>query len=274
MNRPTNEPLEQKHWDAMEASRDVESEDTWEHVFALRKEGTRSVLEKALAWCGESDPFCRSIGVSILAQLGEDGKSYRDEAIAMIRSMIGTEKDHEVITSLISAVHFREVPEGAAWLISLAQHPSEDIRWRVAWGLPIPNVSDPDTDRKTIETLMRLLADSEPQVRDWATFSLSMTDEDNAQLRDALLERMEDTDFNTRSEAAVGLAKRKEPRGVPKLVECLKSDQVGELYVEAAEMYADPSLKPALVALKRWWDVDPELLDRAIDACSQTVRTN
>ncbi|MFN9853499.1 MAG: HEAT repeat domain-containing protein [Planctomycetota bacterium] len=268
MNRPTNEPLEQKHWDAMEASRDVESEDTWEHVFALRKEGTRSVLEKALAWCGESDPFCRSIGVSILAQLGEDGKSYRDEAIAMIRSMIGTEKDHEVITSLISAVHFREVPEGAAWLISLAQHPSEDIRWRVAWGLPIPNVSDPDTDRKTIETLMRLLADSEPQVRDWATFSLSMTDEDNAHLRDALLERLEDTDFNKRSEAAVGLAKRKEPRGVPKLVECLKSDQVGELYVEAAEMYADPSLKPALVALKRWWDVDPELLDRAIAACS------
>ncbi len=106
----------------------------------------------------------------------------------MIRSMIRTEQDHEVITSLISAVHFREVPEGAAWLISLSQHPSEDIRWRVAWGLPIPNVSDPDTDRKTIETLMRLLADSEPQVRDWATFSLSMTDEDNAQLRDALLE--------------------------------------------------------------------------------------
>jgi hypothetical protein len=73
----------------------------------------RSVLEKALAWCCESDPFCRSIGVSILAQLGEDGKSYPDEAIAMIRSMIRTEQDHEVITSLISAVHFREVAEGA-----------------------------------------------------------------------------------------------------------------------------------------------------------------
>jgi hypothetical protein len=268
MNRPTNESFEQEHWLALETLRDVESEDTWEHVFALRKEGTRSVLEKALAWCGESDRFCRSIGVSILAQLGEDGKSYPNEAIAMIRSMIRTEQDHEVITSLISAVHFREVPEGAAWLISLAQHPSEDIRWRVAWGLPIPNVHDPETDCKTIETLMQLLADPEPQVRDWSTFSLSMTDEDNSQLRDALLERMEDTDFNTRSEAAIGLAKRKEPRGLPKLVECLKSDQVGELYVEAAELYAHPSLKPALLALKRWWDVDPDLLDRAIEACS------
>jgi hypothetical protein len=46
------------------------------------------------------------------------------------------------------------------------------------------------------------------------------------------------------------------------------SDRVGELYVEAAELYADPQLKGALVALKRWWDVNPELLDRAIAACA------
>lgn len=268
MNRPSSEQLEEQHWRAIETSHDVESEETWEHVFALRKAGTPSVLAKALTWCKESDPFYRSIGVSILAQLGEDGKGYPDEANNMIRSMIQTEQDHEVVTSLISAVNFRHLEDGVAWLISLAQHRSEDIRWRVAWALPIPNMRDPEWDRRVIDTLMQLLADSEPQVRDWATFSLAMTDEDSPQLRQALLERMEDTDFNTRSEAAIGLAKRKEPRGVPLLVDCLKSDQVGELYVEAAEIYADPRLKPALVALQRWWDVNTELLDRAIAACS------
>jgi hypothetical protein len=264
MNRPAKEQMEQQHWNELESLRDIECEGTWEHISALRMEGTRSVLEKALAWCQDVDPFRRSIGVSILAQLGENGKNYPDETKAMIRLMIETEQDQEVITSLISAVHFREIPEGAAWLISLAQHPSEDIRWRIAWGLPIPNVYDPELQRQSIDTLMQMLMDLDSQVRDWATFSLSATDEDSPQLREALLERMKDTDFNTRSEAAIGLAKRKEPRGIPLLIDCLKSDRVGELYLEAAELYADPQLKPALLALQRWWDVHPELLDRAI----------
>ena len=256
------------HWAAIESLHDVESDDTWEHVFALRKAGTRTVLEKALAWCQDAGPFRRSIGVSIIAQLGLDGKGYPEESNAMIRSMIQSEQDHEVVTSLISAVNFRELKDCVSWLISLAQHPSDDIRWRVAWGLPAPDAHDPELGREIISTLMRLLADPEPQVRDWATFSLSMTDEDSPQLREALLDRMQDTDFNTRSEAAIGLAKRKEPRGLRPLEECLKSDQVGELYVEAAEMYADPSLKQALTQLRKWWDVNPELLERAISACS------
>jgi HEAT repeat protein len=268
MQTHPQERLEEQHWTAIETLQDVESDDTWDHVFALRKSGTRTVLEKAVRWCQDADPFRRSIGVSVLAQLGTDGKSYPEEAHAMIRSMIQSENDHEVMTSLISAVNFRGMKEGVSWLIALSQHPSEDIRWRVAWGLPMPDSCDPHLGRQVVDTLMQLLLDPEPQVRDWATFSLSMTEEDTPQLREALLERMQDTDFNTRSEAAVGLAKRKEPRGLKPLFDCLKSDQVGELYVEAAEMYADPSLKPALVSLRKWWDVNPELLERAIAACS------
>jgi len=268
MTTQTLEQREEDHWIAIESLQDIESDETWEHVFALRKAGTLTVLEKSLRWCQDTDPFRRSIGVSVLAQLGVDGKSYPEDAHAMILAMISTEHDHEVMTSLISAVNFRALKEGISWLIELSQHPSEDIRWRVAWGLPMPDSCDPEVGRQIIDTLMRLLVDPEPQVRDWATFSLSMTEEDSPTLRDALLERMEDTDFDTRSEAAIGLAKRKEPRGIKLLFDCLKSDRVGELYVEAAEMYADPSLQPALISLRKWWDVNPELLERAIAACS------
>ena len=201
--------LEQQHWNAIESLRDVESDATWDHVIALRKVGTSSVLERSLAWCTDPDPYRRSIGVSVLAQLGDDGNRYPEEATSMIRSMIGTENDHEVITSLISAVHFRGLSEGVPWLTSLALHPSEDIRWRVAWALPIPNTLHPDTDQSTLDTLLRLCADPEPRVRDWATFSLSLTDEDSPRIREALLTRLNDSDFDTRSEAAVGLAKKK-----------------------------------------------------------------
>lgn len=271
-NNPPSE-TELQHWNAIDTLRDVESDTTWDHVFALRKIGTPSVLEKSLEWCTDSDPYRRSLGVSVLAQLGNspftEGRIlYPVEATAMIRSMIQTERDHEVITSLISAVYFREMPEGVPWLIDLAQHPSEDIRWRVAWALPIPNVRDPETDQAVVDVLLKLLVDPEPLVRDWSTFSLSMTDEDSPQVREALLARLNDSDFHTRGEAAVGLAKRNELRGIEPLANHLRSDHVGELFVEAAEMYANPKLKAALISLQKWWDVDPDLLARAISACS------
>jgi HEAT repeat protein len=110
--------------------------------------------------------------------------------------------------------------------------------------------------------------DSDPYVRDWATFSIAMTDEDSPIVCNALLQRLDDTDFDTRSEAAVGLAKRRIQAGIEPLIAYLQSDHVGVLFVEAAEMYADRRLKPALLGLRKWWDVDAELLDRAIAACS------
>lgn len=267
--KPTfDNPIPQSQWDALDTLHDVECDETWDRVFALRKEGDQRTLEHALAWCEDGDPFRRSIGVSVIAQFGEDGKGYPKESNAMIRSMIQTEQDHEVITSLISAVSFRELYECVGWLLAMAEQSSEDIRWRVAWALPIRNPHDPRIDPQQIATLMQLAVDPESHVREWATFALSMTDEDTPSLRETLLERMKDADFNTRTEAARGLAKRKEPRGLKLLLDDLKSDRVGELQVEAAKIYADPSLIPALVALRRWWGIDPELLERAIEACS------
>jgi len=172
------------------------------------------------------------------------------------------------ITSLISAVSFREIADATPWLISLANNPSEDIRWRVAWALPIRGIENPPIYQTSIETLVKLMQDPEPRVREWATFSLSMTDEDTPAIRHALLERLSDSDFQTRSEAAIGLANRKEQAGIDLLVEHLQSDRVGELYVQAAEIYADCRLRPALLALAKWLDVDPELLDKALVACS------
>jgi hypothetical protein len=268
MQSSGDDTIELQDWETIDSTRDIDSDAIWDLIYRLRHLGTRSVLDRALVWCQDSDPYRRAIGALMLAQLGEDARGYPEESVAMIRSMIPSERDDEVITSLISAVHFRGMADMLPWLLSLAGHPSEDVRWRVAWALPIDDGREGAVDRETIETLIRLAGDPEPRVRDWATFSLGMTEADSPEIRQVLLDRLADSDFDTRGEAAVGLAKRKEPRAVRGLADCLMSDRVGELYVEAAELYADPQLKGALVALKRWWDVNPELLDRAIAACS------
>lgn len=267
-NRPTPPEIEATHWDSLDALRDPESDATWDHVFALRKLGSPTVLERSLKWCGDSDPFRRSMGVSVLAQLGEDGRLYEEEAATRIRAMIATERDHEVITSLISAVNFRGLNDCVPWLIELAGHEEEDIRWRVAWALPVSATSTDALEDRIFETLLNLSRDPESRVRDWATFSLAQSGEDSPRVREALLDRMQDVDFDTRSEAFVGLGIRREPRGVESLIDHLTSDRVGELMVEAAESYADARLRSALIGLRKWWDVNPDLLERAIAACS------
>ena len=48
----------------------------------------------------------------------------------------------------------------------------------------------------------------------------------------------------------------------------LKSESVYALAVEAAQLIADPQLYADLCVLREWWDVDKELLEDAISACS------
>jgi HEAT repeat protein len=268
MSNTSLQAPEPSHWDSIEALRDLESDATWDHVFALRKIASPTVLEHSLQWCGDTDPFRRSIGVSVLAQLGEDGRLYEHEAATRIRTMVATESDHEVITSLISAVYFRGLNDCVPWLMELARHAEEDIRWRVAWALPLSAPRPDAMEDAVFETLRSLSRDPESRVRDWATFSLAQSGEDSPRVREALLERTDDVDFDTRCEAMVGLAMRRDPRGVEPLCVQLASDRVGELMVEAAEHYADSRLRPALVRLRKWWDVNPDLLERAIAACT------
>jgi HEAT repeat protein len=82
---------------------------------------------------------------------------------------------------------------------------------------------------------MQLMRDSDSDVRDWATFGLGTQSEaDSEAIRGALFERLPDTDQDTRAEAAVGLAKRKDLRVLPVVLEELDRDEYGVLYEEAA----------------------------------------
>ena len=88
-------------------------------------------------------------------------------------------------------------------------------------------------------------------MRDWATFGLgSQIDPDTPEIREALARRLNDQDRDTRLEALVSLAKRKDDRVLKPLLAELSSDQdVAELALTAAEALADPALCQALLGL-------------------------
>jgi HEAT repeat protein len=118
--------------------------------------------------------------------------------------------------------------------------------------------------------LIRLTRDTDEQIRDWATFTLAQQDTDSTDIREALWERINDDGGDTRGEALVGLARRKDPRARDLIVGRL-SDNPGNLTVEAAFELGDPGLYPELLRLRDegWQDRDPRpgVLDDALRSC-------
>ena len=247
----------------------TDNDEAWLHIETLRKIGTDDVFRIAFEFCRSTLASKRSIGVCVLAQIGDAGLSHQKAIADIIAELIAKEHDTEVVTSIISAISFQNIIAAVPWLIEKSSSADEDIRWRIAWALPLGLVpNDPHYD-EVISALLRLSRDVEPQVRDWATFSLATQIDDGSELvASALLNRVEDCDFDTRSEALVGLARRADLRVIPYLCNELCSDRVGQLAVESAKILARTELLAPLQKLSKWWDVDSELLAEAIEACS------
>lgn len=152
-----------------------------------------------------------------------------------------------------------ELVAAADWYV---EHPDPRVRYGVTHALLGQD------DARAIDLLIRLTTDRDADVRDWATFGIGTLSElDTPEIRGALAARLGDPHDDTRGEALIGLARRKDLRVVPALMKELSSDCVGTLAVEAAKEMGVSELRPALTKLQGWWDVDSALLEQAIVAC-------
>lgn len=240
---------------------ETDEEIVWQAVCSLHWRGTCEVLQRAEALCDSHCSRERHLGADILGQLGVPDRKFPTECTAKLRSMLQSIEQPDVLQSVLIASSHQNDAEAIPLVVSLSAHPVADVRHAVVLAL-----SGHET-LLAIECLIRLSKDPDPHVRDWATFALGTQIElDTSEIRDALGDRLDDPDDDTRSEALVGLAQRKDQRVVPALKRELRSNSVGTLAIEAAELIASKELHPHLVALREWWDVDSELLERAISA--------
>jgi HEAT repeat protein len=205
----------------------------------------------------------RAMAADLLGEVCNGQPEYVERALPVLERLLSGESDAEVVCSVAEALGKLWSPGALAPLVSLADHGDDAVRRAVASGLhgALCNNEDP----RGIDALIRLSADSDARVRDWATFALGDgVEADDALIREALLARVRDEDPDTRAEALVGLAKRHDVRVIDPLRDALTSEVVGTLEVRAALEIASPALAEALIGLRGWWDVDPELLDQAV----------
>ncbi len=219
----------------------------------------------------DDDPAVRALAVDVLGALAD-----RDpRALPLLLAVAGTaaqDPDDDVRWAVADALDHGDDPRVVPVLLRLTHDADHDVRWKAVTALPLL-LQDPASDDPGVQALLRACADEDPDVRDWAAFGLGvLLDVDTPAVRDALATLLEDAEADTAGEAAVGLARRRDPRVLAVLLRELATPDVGNLYVEAAGELGDPALLPALLALQAaGWQTDheprPGVLDEALRSC-------
>jgi HEAT repeats len=253
------------------AAMDHEAQKRWDIVGELHRRTDRPAFEAArsLARSGHVDE--QVLGLDILGQIGyPENRPFAAETLPILVAACD-DGSPVVLDSAITALGHLADPRGLAAVLRQLAHAEVAVRFAVAWALPFL-AGDPAAG-EAIAALIRLSADPDPGVRDWATFGLgSQIQADSAPVRQALAARLDDPDGDTAGEALVGLAGRRDLSVLPVLLSRLE-DSPGNLVVEAAAALGAPAALPALQRLKlNGWQQDdprPSVLDDAISACTR-----
>jgi HEAT repeat protein len=239
----------------------------WELIEAIVDECPDDVLTASLRLLGDDRPRARALGADVMGRLVGLDPGARPVILAALLDRLAAEADPGVVASVVAALGHVADPSPLPRVVALAEH--EDAAVRLAVAFAVASIGLRPLPHEARHALIRLSADAEPEVRDWATFGLgTLSGEDGPEVRAALLARTHDPCRAARAEALFGLAVRRDPRAVPHLIQALESPAVDCLELDAAAEAADPRLLPALWALQRSGLGDAGRVRRAIDRCS------
>ncbi|MBA2287607.1 MAG: HEAT repeat domain-containing protein [Ktedonobacteraceae bacterium] len=250
---------------------DTDEDTAWEAISILHLQGGRDAFERAHTLSTSGDAHERRVGADILGQVGVPDDTFCEEAVVALLAMLEHEQEPEVLSSIAVALGHRRDPRAIEPLVRLKNHPDDRVRFGVVLGLTCHE------DEQAIQTLIELSADTDTDVRDWATFALgSQIDSDTPAIHAALLARLADEDDTTRGEAMVGLACRDDQRMVEPLLTDLEAGWWGSLLLEAAIAIGDPRLYPTLVRLREEHKGEKDnwpfsMLEEAIEKCRPSL---
>lgn len=182
----------------------------WDNVRELRSRGSRAVFYKCETFLRSGNEKERVIAAEILSQLAPPPRPFIKETLKLFFEVLEKENNSQVISTIFYGIgHNNEhLTEKETELIcSFKKNKDLDIKHGLVFALGgIKHMI-------AIDTLIELSNDKNNRIRDWATFELgSQTDEDNQKIRMALFDRTNDRHMNTKQEAILGLAKRKDER--------------------------------------------------------------
>jgi hypothetical protein len=189
---------------------DHDDKEAWAAVSRLRANGCQEIFDRAAAWCESDDPRKRARAADVLGQLhraplpgasvGETEPLFRDESYSLVTKMLEDQQDHLVLDSAITALGHLGSEEAVPLILRFQDHSDENVRFAVSYALCcFPN------KQTSVAGLLKLARDPDADVRDWAVFGLGvLSDADAPEIREALIQCLNDANEDVREEAAVG----------------------------------------------------------------------
>ncbi|MER7702864.1 HEAT repeat domain-containing protein [Kitasatospora sp. NPDC097605] len=231
---------------------------------------TGAALAHGSELLGSAEAAERAAGCDLVGGAADRDEAVRDGALTALLGLAERERDDRVLARLAHALGRTGDGRAAPVLVALAGHPDREVRKEVASALSLDEVVTAGPDAPGVRALIGLTRDPDPEVRDWATFTLGFQCEaDGPEVRAALWERTGDEYPDAREEGVRGLARRRDPRAVPLLGELLADpDGAAVLTFRAAEILAAPELLPLLED----YDPDDHGVAEALAACDPARR--
>jgi len=248
-------------------SRTIDDDCYWNAISPLQRGEPTEVWALIAPLAVDDDPRLRALVPDVLRFLGGKERPLLNQTVLLLKSMLENEGTPSVIAAIATAFVDLGHPAAIDLLRPFVTHPDAAVREAVVHGLlPVA--------RQAIPELIILSKDENEAVRDWATFGLgSQLGEradpglvDTPEVRNALAERLDDPHDETRAEATLGLAVRRDERAIPVIARELKSGTAWTHYVEAAELLADSRLYDTLLNLSKTGH-SPADLTAALAAC-------
>ncbi len=243
-----------------------ESDELEKLLILLYKVQEVTVHKRAIELLEHGQELLQLLGVILLGGRAHWASDEENEAAVIMLTKILSTDNTRLLSSIICSlghlkaesvlIHFRP----KLWL-----HCSANVRRSLTVAL-----CDQGFSSEWVNIFCDLISDEDDEVRNWACSGLGNQCEiDTQYIRDCLFERVTDENFDVRSEAILGLARRKDHRVIAPLKLELTSDQVGELVVEAAGELGRSEFLPLLEGLAKWWNLNEDLLEHAIQLCSR-----
>jgi HEAT repeat protein len=253
---------------AVELARQARDADDYEAVWEILREVAADGPASLLAGTdllASSDPVVRAVGCDLLGCASDLHEAVRADAASALLRLAPPDTDGDLSWSIAHALGSTHDRRAAPVLVSLAEHPDSDVRLQAAQALPFM-----PPEEVVIRALIRLTADQDSPVRNWATFGLgSQAEADTPAVREALWARVGDEEEDVHAEAVFGLARRRDPRSTALIVELLEAEQgIYSWGLEAAACLRDPALLPHLTG----YDASSPPVATALCECDPAAR--
>lgn len=209
----------------------------WNFISELRRRKDNNIFERSIELTKSEIVKEKIIGINVLAQFGFP-RLHLKEILKVYFDLLKTETNKNIISSILYGIGHNNdnlTEKQIAQICAYKDHKSVTVRYALVYAILAINKT------KAIDALIELSKDKDSDIRDWATFGIGTQIETDTQIiREALWERINDTDNTTRLEAIVGLAKRRDENIKAILAkELLEIDDSGSLILEAIEEYKD-----------------------------------